>query len=605
MAELGLLSLLSESQITRLESLALELEQPSLLWASGYLAGLASAKGTPPQAVVTPPAGAAESQPLTIIYGSQTGNAKRVAEQLASKAEAAGLSVNLFRADAYKPRQLKNESLLYFVISTHSEGDEINPPDDSRGLLEFIHSRRAPKLSTMNYAVLALGDTSYANFCGIGRELDERLQALGATRIRDRGEADVDVETVAGPWVKQALEQAVETLLQREPGHNPPGGVVTPLRPKRTSWNRDNPFSAEILASQKIVSADSVKDVHHIELSLEGSGISYQPGDALGIWPTQDPNLVAQVIEVLGLDGDEAVQVAGTTLTLTEWLTDRRELTLLTRPFIEAHAARGNHDELQGWLKPEAREQLSELLNRWQLVDFLVHWPTIWDTASLLQALRPLAPRMYSIASSQAAVEEEVHLTIQKLHYQHQDEDRWGVASRYLCDLNEGDTASIFIDTNDRFRLPKDASRDVIMIGPGTGVAPFRAFVQEREESGAEGRNWLFFGNPNRRADFLYQLEWQQALDGGALTHLSVAFSRDQDKKIYVQDRLRENAAELWTWLDAGAHLYLCGDANRMAPDVHAALLGVIAEQGGKSADEASEWLKKAVSEGRYARDLY
>lgn len=605
MAEPTSIALLSTSQTTRLESLALELEQSSLLWASGYLAGLASAKGRPLSAVSSPAAVATEAKPLTIIYGSQTGNAKRVAEQLASRAEAAGLTVKLYRADAYKPRQLKKETFLYVVISTHSEGDKVDPPDDSRGFLEFINGRRAPKLSALKYAVLALGDTSYADFCGIGRQLDERLQELGASRIQDRGEADVDVETVAGPWADTALEHAIEALKQDDTTSNAPTSVVTPLHPKASSWNRDNPFSAEILASQRIVGDDSVKDVHHIELSLEDSDISYQPGDALGVWPQQQASLVAAIIEQLGLDGDEQIQLGDNSLTLTQWLTERRELTLLTRPFIEAHASRGDHHELQAWLKPDARDQLAELLNQWQLVDFLSRWPTTWDATSLLKALRPLAPRMYSIASSQAAVEEEVHITLQKLHYQHDENDRWGVASRYLCDLNEGDSASVFIDSNDRFRLPDDPSRDVIMIGPGTGVAPFRAFTQEREESGADGRNWLFFGNPNRRTDFLYQLEWQQALQDGVLTHLSVAFSRDQDKKIYVQDRLRENAAELWAWLEAGAHLYLCGDANRMAPDVQAALIDIVTTEGGKSPDQATAWLKDLMASGRYARDVY
>lgn len=606
--------LLSKEQTTRLDALASELQQSGLFWASGYLAGLASGRA-PMLHVVPQPAAAqaaAVAQPLTIIYGSQTGNAKRVAEQLARDAEAAGLQVKLHRADAYKTRQLKDETFLYVVISTHSEGDLVDPPDDSRDFIEFLESRRAPKLPQLRYAVLALGDTSYPDFCGIGRKVDERLAALGATRVQPRGEADVDIESIATPWAEQAVQKAREELLADEPAAaTPDSGVVTPLHPGSTAvaslWTRAKPFQAEVLARQTIVAADSDKDVHHIELLLEGSGLRYEPGDALGVWPQQSDDLVAAVLQELQLDGKEAVTHEGQTLELAQWLRERRELTVLTRPFIAAHAERGQHPELQALLEPDpqARAQLGELLQTQQLIDLLRRWPTPWDATALVAALRPLAPRMYSIASAQSVVEEEVHLTVQRVHFERDGQERWGVATRYLCDLNEGETVPVFIESNDRFRLPADGKRDVIMIGPGTGVAPFRAFVQEREESGAEGRNWLFFGNPHRSSDFLYQLEWQQALREGVLTHLSVAFSRDQAHKIYVQDRLREHAAELWDWLQGGAHLYVCGDADRMAPDVHAALLQIAVEQGGQSSEQAEDWLKRLTREGRYARDVY
>lgn len=604
---------LSESQTTRLRALASELEQPSLLWASGFLAGLASAKAegvpypVPLTAANAPAAEPAEAKTLTIIYGSQTGNAKRVAEQLANDAKAASLAVNIYRADSYKPQQLKKERLLYVVISTHSEGDIIDPPDDSRDFIEFLEGRRAPKLPDLRYAVLALGDTSYPDFCGIGRKVDERLEALGASRIQPRGDADVDIDTVAKPWVAKALETAREEL-KTDAGQgaaSSAGGVVTLLHPRKSAWTRDNPFLAEILTSQRIVGAGSVKDVHHIELSLEDSGISYKPGDALGVWPRQAADLVTAVIAELGLDAEQQITQGDVTLSLADWLTERRELTLLTRPFIVAHAERGDHADLRAVLEPEGKAELSELLGKWQLLDFLRRWPVSWDAEALVAALRPLAPRMYSIASSQTLVGEEVHLTVERLHYQRDGEDRWGVATRYLCGLEEGEKVSVFIDENDCFRLPQDPSRDIILIGPGTGIAPFRAFVQEREKSGAEGRQWLFFGNPNRRTDFLYQLEWQQAVKNGVLTRLSVAFSRDQEHKIYVQDRLRENAAEVWNWLEGGAHLYICGDADRMAPDVHTALVDIVTEQGGLSEEDAGLYLKKLMSDGRYARDVY
>ncbi len=605
-------SILSERHTALLDELSEALEQPALLWASGYLAGRAAVRKGAMLVVpsndeaVAPPA-AAEARTLTVLYGSQTGNAKRVAEDLAARARAAGLAVQLVRADSYKTHQLKNEKLLYVVISTHSEGDTIEPPDDSRDFIEFLNGRRAPKLPDLHYAVLALGDTSYPGFCGIGREVDARLEALGGKRLRPLGEADVDIETVAGPWTETALADARKELQPAAGAAQPRVATVTPLHPiaAQKRWTRQNPFAAELLMNQRIVSAGSDRDVRHIELSLEGSGLDYQPGDALGVWPRQEAALVAEVIGLLRLDAGETVQVGDTSLPLGQWLAERRELTLLTRPFIEAQAKRGGHADLLRLLQPEGAAGLGPLLKRWQLVDFLARWPAEWDAASLVAALRPLAPRMYSIASSPAVVGEEVHLTVADVHYHHDGKERFGAATRYLFDLAPGASVPVFIDPNDRFRLPADPDTDIILIGPGTGVAPFRAFVQQRAETGAGGRQWLFFGNRRRRDDFLYQTEWLQALREGALSRLSVAFSRDQEHKIYVQDRLREAGAELWSWLEGGAHLYLCGDADHMAPDVQKALLEIIAEHGKKSADEAANWLKELAKAGRYARDVY
>lgn len=601
------LSPLSSEKSELAAQLVRDLDTQSLHWLSGYMAG-AAANQAPLAAAAPAPVPAAEpDQVLTILYGSQTGTAKRVATDLAQRAEQAGLTVKLVRADAYRNNQLKKEQLLYVVISTHSEGDTVEPPDDARDFMEFLQGRRAPKLPQLRYAVLALGDTSYADFCGIGRQVDARLEALGATRLQARGEADVDVDTVAAPWTQTALEQAIEAAGPARTAAAPVAAhsVVTPLHPATAAWTRQQPFAAEILASQRIVASDSGKDVRHIELSLAGSGITYQPGDALGVWPQQAPELVAAVLATLALDGAAMIEHDGDALSLAQWLTERRELTALTRPFLQAHAERGQHDELAGLLEPDNRAAFTELLASHQLLDVLRRWPVAWDGSGLVAALRPLAPRMYSIASSQAVVDEEVHLTVERLRYSRDGEDRWGVATRYLCDLAEGDRVPVFIEANDRFRLPAAADRDVIMIGPGTGVAPFRAFVQQRQETGAAGRQWLFFGNPHRRSDFLYQLEWQRAVNDGALTRLSVAFSRDQAHKIYVQDRLREHGADVWAWLESGAHLYVCGDADHMAPDVHAALVDIIHTHGGQSRADASVWLKQLLSEGRYARDVY
>ncbi len=582
------------------------LDAHALHWLSGYMAGAAARSVSVGVAIpAAPVAAAAQRLRLTVLYGSQTGNAKRVAEELAGRATAEGLDVRLVRADAYPQHELKNERLLYVVISTHSSDDLAEPPDDSRGFFEFLTGRRAPRLPELSFAVLALGDTSYPDFCGVGRSIDARLAELGGTRLFEHGEADVDIETVAVPWLDTAL--AMVRALNEANGEatRPAGGEVVPLHPGRSAWTRQRPFEAEVFSNQRIVASDSGKDVRHIELSLEGSGIRYQPGDALGVWPTQAAALVDAVLEMLGLDGDAEVSFQNETRPLREWLRHRRELTLLTRPFIVAHAARAGSAELDALLLPEGREDLARLLGRVQLIDFLRQYPATWDAEALVAALRPLAPRSYSIASSQEQVGEEVHLTVSLVHYRSGDEDRYGAATRYLFDLEEGERAPVFIEPNDRFRLPADASRDVIMIGPGTGVAPFRAFVQERAQRGAGGRSWLFFGNPHRRTDFLYQLEWLQARKDGHLDRLDVAFSRDQAHKIYVQDRLREQGAEVWQWLEGGAHLYVCGDAERMAPDVHRALIDIAVAHGGRSPEAAAQWLDDLMAEGRYARDVY
>jgi sulfite reductase (NADPH) flavoprotein alpha-component len=435
-----------------------------------------------------------------------------------------------------------------------------------------------------------------------GRQLDERLAALGAQRLFARGEADVDVETVAAPWLDQALRLAREQLKAQ-----PPLATVTPLRPARAAaaWTREQPFAAPVLLNQRITGRGSDRDVRHIELSLEGSDLHYAPGDALGVWPVQSPALVEAVLATLKLDGDAPVRHANEELPLRRWLAERRELTRFARPFLAAHAERAGNAELQALLQPAARDALGRLFDELQLVDLLRRHPAAWDAGALVAALRPLAPRLYSIASSQSVVGEEVHLTVAHVDYEHAGERRWGAASRYLAGRAEGEAVPVFVEANERFRLPADGGRDIVMIGPGTGVAPFRAFVQERAESGAAGRNWLLFGNPHFHSDFLYQVEWQQALKRGQLHRLDLAFSRDQEHKVYVQQRLREQGRELYAWLDGGAHLYVCGDAGRMAKDVHRALVEIVAEHGGRSAADAEDWLGQLIQQGRYARDVY
>lgn len=587
------------------------LDAPSLWWLSGYAAGLAQA-AAPASALAKLPAAAAQpaaSARATIVYGSQTGNARRAAEQLLSELETAGLPARLLRADAYPTRELVQEKLLFVVISTQGEGD---PPDDSIGLVEFLNGKRAPKLAELKFAVLGLGDSSYADFCGIARKLDARLAELGAQRLFAAGEADLDIDTVAAPWRRQALEQARE-LLKSAPA---PTATVTPLRPHAVATHsHDKPFAAEVLLNQPLTGRAPKgpryaeygardKDVRHIELSLEGSGLHYEPGDALGIRHRNPAALVESVLEAARLDGNAEVVVDGEIRPLHEWLSSKRELTRLSRPFLTVLAERGADKALAELLQPERRSEFAALLDTHQLVDVLRRWPVEWDAASLLGALRAPVARLYSIASSRKRVGEEAHLTVDVLRYDAHGHAHGGAASGFLAALDEGDRAEIYVEANERFRVPADATRDIVMVGPGTGVAPFRGFVQERAETGASGRNWLFFGARHFDTEFLYQVEWQEALRRNELHRLDLAFSRDQAEKIYVQQRLRERGREVWDWLQNGAHFYVCG-AIAMGKDVHAALLDIAVIHGTLDAERAAEYLTQLQTEGRYLRDVY
>ena len=592
------------------------LDAGGLWWLSGYAAGLARGRGGAGAAPAAAPVAVARER-LTLVYGSQTGNARRLAEVLAARCEADGLPVRLLRADAYPVRELKDERFLAIVISTQGDGD---PPDDARALVEFLDGRRAPQLPQLHYAVLGLGDSSYPQFCAIGQRLDARLEALGAQRWLARGDADLDIDAIAGPWSDRLFAEARTALETKVPAT--PRASVTPLRPHApAAWTRERPYAAEVLANVRITGRGSDRDIRHLELALPEGGLGYEPGDALGVWIENPPALVEAVIETLGLDPDTAVTRGDDTLPLHAWLSRKRELTRLSRPFVAAHAALACDPALEALLTPEGREALTARMARDQTLDLLRAHPAAWTAEALVDALRPLQPRLYSIASSRKAVGDEAHLTVAHVEYARDGDTRWGAGSHFLADREEGATVPVFIERNDRFRLPADGTRDVIMIGPGTGVAPFRGFVQEREAAGASGRQWLLFGNPHARSDFLYQLEWQDALKRGSLHRLDLAFSRDQVKldsphtdarvlardsqKVYVQHRLREHGRDLFAWLENGAHLYVCGDATRMAKDVHAAQIDVIVTHGGKSAEDATDYLNALQAQGRYARDVY
>lgn len=596
-------SLLSSEHGRQLLRLADELSADALWWISGYTAGLAQARvSTPPATLVAANAPQLESAPaLTVIYGSQTGNSRRVAEQLTQQLQEKGFEVRLLRADTYAHRELTSERHLLLVISTQGDGD---PPDDARGLVEHLLGKRAPKLPDLRYAVLGLGDSSYPQFCAIGRRLDERLAELGATRWLPRGDADLDIETVSAPW----LQQVVSAAQALRPAQML--ATVTPLRSPAAAapvHDRSRPFAAPVLGNQRITGRGSDRDIRHLELSLADSGLHYEPGDALGVWPGNPPRLIEAVVEALRLPADEVVSHDGKDLPLRQWLRDKREITRLSRPFLLKHAQRADNEALDRLLAPEQSAALTALLAGQQLIDVLRAYPASWTAQDFVAALRPLTPRLYSIASSRKHVGDEAHLAVAHVQYTVGDELRWGAASHFLASAQNEQHLPVFVEANERFRLPADGSRDIVMIGPGTGVAPFRGFVQERAIVGASGRNWLLFGNPHVRSDFLYQTEWQDALRRGQLHRLDLAFSRDGGPtapRTYVQHRLLEQGQSLYRWLQDGAHLYVCG-ATAMARDVHAALATVIAEHGGFDIEDAREQLNTLQSQGRYARDVY
>ncbi|MCP1727794.1 sulfite reductase (NADPH) flavoprotein alpha-component [Natronospira proteinivora] len=593
----------------RIDALARELDEREKIWASGYLSGLAAAGGSAAPsddalsqtggAVAKTAASSSASRVLNIWYGSETGNARRVAEGLAEQARSQGLAVKLASLADVRPQQLRKQELLTLVVSTHGEGD---PPEDAEALHDYLNSDKAPKLEQLSYAVFALGDSSYEHFCQTGKDFDQALERLGAKRALERVDADLDFEDVAAQWQQQTLETFQDKLDSGESEGS--GPILQAVNTEATQWTRDHPFQAEVLASHPLTVAPSGKSVHHIELSLEDSGIQYQAGDSVGIWTDNAPELVEEVLELTGLDGEQSVTRKDQQRSLREWLGGYLELTRLSRPVIEKYAQLADAAELKTLL--EDAKALRAWIEEHQVVDLLHRYPAELDADTLVQLLPGITPRMYSIASSPAKTPDEIHLTVKTLGGQAEQGLRAGAASWYLNErLETGDRVRLFVEPNPRFRLPEDGKAPVIMIGPGTGVAPFRAFVQERQALGHEGKNWLFFGEQHRRTDFLYQLEWQRHLKQGGLDRISLAFSRDQVERIYVQDRLRESGEAVFEWLEAGAHLYVCGDAKRMAADVDAALVDIVAQAGHRSTEAAQDYLKTLRRDGRYQKDVY
>jgi sulfite reductase (NADPH) flavoprotein alpha-component len=594
----GSLLPLSPEQLARLQAATTDFNTTQMAWLSGYFWGMVNQT---PGAVAAPAPVQAETPTITLISASQTGNARRLAEQLRDDLLAAKLNVNLVNAGDYKFKQIGQEKLLVVVTSTQGEGE---PPEEAVALHKFLLSKKAPKFEGTAFAVFGLGDTSYEFFSKAGKDFDERLAELGAERLLDRVDADVEYKDQANAW----RQQITEILKARVPSESPAQAAVTAAGSVNlidsSPYTKEEPLVASFAANQKITGRDSDKDVRHIEIDLGDSGLRYQPGDALGVWFENDAELVQELLQLVWLKGDEQVVVQGKTLPLAEALKTHFELTVNTPQIVEQYAALSRNDALLALAGDKPK--LQSYAQSFPIVDMVRQAPTELNAEQLAGLLRPLTPRLYSIASSQAENETEVHITVGAVRFEIDGRQRGGGASTWLADrIEEEGEIRVFIEHNDNFRLPANPETPVIMIGPGTGIAPFRAFMQQRDNDGAGGKNWLFFGNPHFTDDFLYQVEWQKYVKDGLLTNIDLAWSRDQAEKIYVQDKIRAKGAEVWSWLQEGAHLYVCGDANRMAKDVEQALLDVVVEHGAMDRETADEFLSELRIERRYQRDVY
>ncbi|TYS31122.1 assimilatory sulfite reductase (NADPH) flavoprotein subunit [Bacillus pumilus] len=596
----------SQQQADLLNQLLPTLTDQQKIWLTGYLSAQAALAGSETATTAPSPSAAVPSQPVskdvTVLYGSQTGNSEGLAKKTAQHLEEKGFQVTLSSMSDFKPNNLKKIHNLLMIVSTHGEGD---PPDNALSFHEYVHGRRAPKLDHVSFSVLSLGDSSYEFFCQTGKEFDERFKELGGTRLTDRVDCDLDYDEPFSEW----LQGVTSSLSEGEAVASPQESAELNKQTAASEYSRTNPFYAEVLENINLNGRGSNKETRHLELSLEGSGLVYEPGDSLGIYPTNDPALVDELITTCGWNAEEPVPVHknGDTLPLKEAFTSHFEITVLTKPLLQKMADLTKNEALHALLEEGNEEKLKAYVAGRDLVDAASDFGPFEGTAADFTAiLRKIPARLYSIASSLKANEEEVHLTIGAVRYDAHGRERQGVCSILCAErLEPGDTLPVYIQHNQNFKLPEDSDAPIIMVGPGTGIAPFRSFMQEREEIGASGKSWLFFGDQHFVTDFLYQTEWQKWLKDGVLTKMDVAFSRDSEEKVYVQHQMKKQGKELFEWLEQGAYVYVCGDEKYMAHDVHHTLLSIIQEEGAMSKEKAESYLANLQQQKRYQRDVY
>lgn len=591
----------NEQQLKLLKSSIGELNPVQSQWLSGYLAGcLAESCETSQQQQPTP----ATSDNLSIIYATETGHSESIASSLAEDLHNQGINAELHSMDNFRPTALRKLKNVAFVISTHGEGD---PPDEALSLFEYLESERAPRLTELNYRVLALGDSSYQKFCEAGKRLDKRLQELGASSFGQRLECDVDYAKQARVYSEEVVDYArVNLASENHSGkHEPSSTHHLSLVPNQLQWSREQPLAAEVGLVQKITAEDSAKEVYHLELLLEDSGLQYQPGDALGVWAPNNPQIVERLLDIFEIPASVPVRINEKEFSLGDALTNQLEITRLTNKTVLNYAIVSGQEELTTvFSRLDAKQQQSYIEQR-QLIDLAEEYPSQLDPQCLVDSLRPLASRSYSIASSQKTVDEEVHLTVATLNSKANGIRRTGVASDFLNNrVKPGEQVKVFLEPNRRFRLPENPQAPIIMIAAGTGIAPYRAFMQELEGRSSAPDSWLIFGNPSLRTDFLYQREWLHWRDKGLLNRIDTAWSRDGSAKHYVQDVIREHAEHISEWLQRGAYVYLCGSLQ-MGQAVQQSLQAVLAQQQGIEPDQASNAFADLRRQGRIKKDLY
>ncbi|XOJ02293.1 assimilatory sulfite reductase (NADPH) flavoprotein subunit [Paenibacillus polymyxa] len=601
----------NQEQVELLNRLIPTLTDGQRTWLSGYIAAIqASATIAAPANLVqaAPTTGVAPvsappvSREVTVLFGSQTGNSSGLSKKLAKKLEEQGLQVTLSSMGDFKPNGLKKIENLLIIVSTHGEGE---PPDNAIPLHEFLNSKRAPKLEGLRYSVLALGDTSYEFFCQTGKDFDKRLQELGGTALVPRVDCDVDFDEPAAEWMNEVLASLSSTSATASTVTTE--AVTAAVSGGESEYDRTNPFKAEVLENLNLNGRGSDRETRHIELSLEGSSLNYEPGDSLGVFPENHPRLVDELIAAMGWNADERVTVNknGDQASVHEALLRYFEITAVTKPVVEQLAKLNPGSGLAALLADDS--EFRTVMNSCDLLDLVQDYNLKGiPAAEFVAVLRKIPARLYSIASSSKSFPDEVHLTVRSVRYEARGRERYGVCSVHLAErIEAGDTLPVYIQHNPNFKLPENPDTPIIMVGPGTGVAPFRSFLGEREETGAEGKTWLFYGDQHFATDFLYQTEWQRWLKDGVLTKMDVAFSRDTEQKVYVQHRMLEHSKELYQWLQEGASVYICGDEKKMAHDVHAALTTILEQEGGLSPEQASEYLTRLQQEKRYQRDVY
>lgn len=587
----------NEEQVKLLNELLPTLTIEQKIWLNGYL----SAPQTTLEALVEDALPAVEpiTKTMTILYGSQTGNSQGLAEKYASALKAQNVDVAISSLGKFKATNLKKITNLLLIVSTHGEGD---PPDQAIQFYEFLHSKRAPKLEHLHYSVLALGDSSYEFFCKTGKDFDEQFAKLGATRIVPRTDCDVDYDDAAAQWFsaveKEFLQQTTAvTATATQTKENQGLGDST--------YSRKNPFYAEVLENINLNGRGSNKETRHLELSIEGANFHFEPGDSIGIQPENDEQLVSALLTALEFNPETEVSVLDEAITIKQALQKKLEITVLSKPLLEKISAYTKHPEFLKLLEePNAWKEYAKGRDLLDVVEDFA--PFTWSAQQFVEMLRKIPARLYSIASSQKANSEEVHLTIGKVNYETNGRQRLGVCSGSISErIQPGDTLPIYVHKNPNFRLPENEDTPIIMIGAGTGVAPYRAFLEEREELGIEGKAWLIFGDQHFVTDFLYQTDWQRWLASGTLSQMHVAFSRDTEKKVYVQHKLQEHAASFYEWLEQGAVIYVCGDKKSMAADVDATIHQIIEQQGQKTPEEAKSFVNELKQQKRYQRDVY